>query len=143
MIEKKKGVIMNISSASSMIPPPLLTIYAATKAFVNKFSEGLALECGSKGVTVQNVAPYFVATKLSKMRPSLLTPTPNKYVRETLMTVGHMDCTHGALFHDLEGYVFDSLPTWVMSSIVMKNMLSTRARALKKKERAAAAAKKE
>ena len=31
MVEKKKGVVINISSASALFPSPLLTVYAASK----------------------------------------------------------------------------------------------------------------
>lgn len=31
MVERQKGVVINIGSASSAIPSPLLTVYAATK----------------------------------------------------------------------------------------------------------------
>lgn len=31
MVERKKGVLINIGSASSIIPSPMLTVYAATK----------------------------------------------------------------------------------------------------------------
>ncbi|KAE8606274.1 hypothetical protein XENTR_v10010654 [Xenopus tropicalis] len=53
MLGRGRGVILNISSASGMYPVPLLTVYSATKAFVDFFSRGLQAEYRSKGVTVQ------------------------------------------------------------------------------------------
>lgn len=38
MVERSKGAILNISSGSGMFPVPLLTIYSATKTFVDFFS---------------------------------------------------------------------------------------------------------
>ncbi|PNI46809.1 HSD17B12 isoform 9, partial [Pan troglodytes] len=35
MVERSKGAILNISSGSGMLPVPLLTIYSATKTFVD------------------------------------------------------------------------------------------------------------
>jgi 17beta-estradiol 17-dehydrogenase / very-long-chain 3-oxoacyl-CoA reductase len=32
MVERKKGVVVNVSSTSAVIPSPMLTIYAASKA---------------------------------------------------------------------------------------------------------------
>lgn len=48
MAEKGKGAIVNIGSASCF-GFPLLTVYAATKAYVDSFSKNLAYEYKSKG----------------------------------------------------------------------------------------------
>ncbi|MBN3290471.1 DH12A protein, partial [Polypterus senegalus] len=53
MVKRSKGVILNISSASGMYPVPLLTLYSATKAFVDFFSRALHAEYKSRGITVQ------------------------------------------------------------------------------------------
>lgn len=34
MVKREKGVVINIGSASSIIPSPLLTVYAATKVWL-------------------------------------------------------------------------------------------------------------
>ena len=39
MVDRKKGVVINIGSASSMIPSPMLTVYAATKVRSDKRKE--------------------------------------------------------------------------------------------------------
>jgi len=38
MIKKNKGVIINNASGSGRLPTPLLTVYSATKAYVDFFS---------------------------------------------------------------------------------------------------------
>ena len=38
MMERQKGIIINIGSISGAFSTPLATIYGATKAFVDKFS---------------------------------------------------------------------------------------------------------
>lgn len=48
MVEKRKGAIVNIGSASCF-GFPLLTVYAATKAYVDSFSKNLAAEYDDKG----------------------------------------------------------------------------------------------
>uniref|UniRef100_A0A663MP73 3-ketoacyl-CoA reductase n=1 Tax=Athene cunicularia TaxID=194338 RepID=A0A663MP73_ATHCN len=53
MLERSKGVVLNISSASGMYPTALLTLYSATKAFIDFFSQGLHAEYKSKGIFVQ------------------------------------------------------------------------------------------
>ena len=43
MEAKKKGAIINVSSAASFGPNPFLTMYSATKAYVDFFSRGTVL----------------------------------------------------------------------------------------------------
>jgi 17beta-estradiol 17-dehydrogenase / very-long-chain 3-oxoacyl-CoA reductase len=59
MIERQKGLIINISSLSSLVPAPLMGVYAATKAFINKFGEDLRLENKQHGITIQTVIAKF------------------------------------------------------------------------------------
>ncbi|XP_038556971.1 very-long-chain 3-oxoacyl-CoA reductase-B isoform X1 [Micropterus salmoides] len=100
MVVRKKGAILNISSASGMYPVPLLTVYSASKAFVDFFSRGLQAEYKSKGIIIQSVLPFFVATKLSKIRRATLDkPSPERYVSAELNTVGLQTQTNGYLPH--------------------------------------------
>lgn len=69
MIERQKGVIINVSSISGLfVACPYLAAYAATKAYVIKFSANLAAEVAQNGITVQCIAPGLVATKMTKIR---------------------------------------------------------------------------
>ncbi|NWU21624.1 DHB12 reductase, partial [Dyaphorophyia castanea] len=133
MLERSKGIILNISSASGMCPTPLLTVYSATKAFVDYFSRGLHAEYKSKGIIVQSVLPYYVATKMSKIRkPTLDKPSPETYVRAALGTVGLQSQTNGYLPHALMGWVISLLPTSTAINLIMKTNKQIRARFLKK-----------
>tara|TARA_B100000902_G_scaffold270278_1_gene256105 strand:+ start:340 stop:1173 length:834 start_codon:yes stop_codon:yes gene_type:complete len=63
MLEKNRGHIVNISSASSLIGAPKLAIYAATKWAVMGLTESLRLEAikmGKKGVKFSSVHPNFL-----------------------------------------------------------------------------------
>lgn len=44
MIARKRGLILNISSGSSLHPAPLLSVYAASKSYLNSWSESLGIE---------------------------------------------------------------------------------------------------
>lgn len=55
MVNRQKGLIINISSLSGWISTPLLTTYAASKAFADKFSDDLGTEYKKQGITVQSV----------------------------------------------------------------------------------------
>uniref|UniRef100_A0A8C8ISY2 3-ketoacyl-CoA reductase n=1 Tax=Oncorhynchus tshawytscha TaxID=74940 RepID=A0A8C8ISY2_ONCTS len=101
-----KGVVLNISSASGMYPVPLLTVYSSSKAFVDFFSRGLQEEYKAKGIIVQSVLPFFVATKMTRIRkPTLDKPTPERYVAAELTTIGLQDQTNGYFPHAVMGWL--------------------------------------
>ncbi|AWP07995.1 Hypothetical protein SMAX5B_005076 [Scophthalmus maximus] len=110
MAERSKGVILNISSASGMYPVPLLTVYSATKAFMDFFSRGLQEEYRRQGVIIQSVLPFFVATKMTRIRkPTLDKPTPERYVAAELTTVGLQSQTNGYFPHAVMGWLTTKL----------------------------------
>ncbi|XP_058519138.1 very-long-chain 3-oxoacyl-CoA reductase isoform X2 [Ochotona princeps] len=136
MVERSKGAILNISSASGMLPVPLLTIYSATKAFVDFFSQCLHEEYRSKGIFVQSVLPYYVATKLAKIRkPTLDKPSPETFVKAALQTVGLDARTNGYPIHSLMGSIHSLLPVWLFAKVSMNMHKSLRARYLKKNKK--------
>ena len=72
-----------------MKPTPLLTLYSASKDFVNHFTKAIAYEYRNKNVKIQSVVPFYVATKLSKIRhSSLLVPSPETYAKSMLRGAG-------------------------------------------------------
>jgi len=133
MLERKKGAIVNISSASAMYDLPLLAEYSGSKSFIEKFSRALNAEYKSKGVTCQCQVPFYVATKLAKMRKGLMIPTPSEFVALGIKWVGYDDCVVSPfLLHAIQGWVLDILPNSLVSSIIMNMHLATRKRGLKK-----------
>ena len=58
-----RGAILNVSSIASLIPVPKLTVYAATKAYVTSFTEGIRAEVRGTGVSVTAVCPGPVDTE--------------------------------------------------------------------------------
>ena len=66
MVERKSGVVINISSLSGLMPTPLLSVYSASKSYVDIFSRGLCEEYKNKGITVQSVAPGYVVRYVMK-----------------------------------------------------------------------------
>ncbi|KAK2588823.1 hypothetical protein KPH14_001695 [Odynerus spinipes] len=137
MMERRKGVLINISSTAGTIPSPYLAVYAASKAYINKLSADLAAEAAPNGVTVQCVLPGPVATKMSKIKkPSWMAPSADKFVEATLKTVGIESETTGYPPHSLIlGFISmlrcmcEKGAVW----LVAKTMLNIRGRALRKK----------
>uniref|UniRef100_A0A8C6UGW8 3-ketoacyl-CoA reductase n=1 Tax=Neogobius melanostomus TaxID=47308 RepID=A0A8C6UGW8_9GOBI len=110
MVDRSKGVILNISSASGMYPLPLLTVYSSSKAFVDFFSRGLQEEYRRQGIIIQSVLPFFVVTKMTRIRtPTLDKPTPDRYVQAELKTVGLQSQTNGYFPHAVMGWLTTKL----------------------------------
>ena len=55
--ERRSGVVVNVTSSTTLRPLHLLSVYTASKAAVNAFSESLALELEQFGVRVRLVIP--------------------------------------------------------------------------------------
>ena len=64
MVARGSGRILNISSLSAFQAVPSMSLYAATKAFVLSFTEGLAEELRGTGVTVTALCPGFTDTEM-------------------------------------------------------------------------------
>ncbi|XP_071867712.1 very-long-chain 3-oxoacyl-CoA reductase [Bombus fervidus] len=136
LFERRKGVLINISSALAVMPSPYLSVYAASKAYVLKLSYDLAAEAEPYGVTVQCVTPGPVATKMSKIKkPTWMAPKPEEFVKASLKTVGLELCTTGyqphflliAFVHGLQ-CICEKGALWLTSKIIC----NIRNRALKK-----------
>lgn len=57
MVERGKGRILFTSSIAALMPGPFEAVYAASKAFLQSFSEGLRNELKDTGVTVTALMP--------------------------------------------------------------------------------------
>jgi short-subunit dehydrogenase len=63
MVARGRGRIINVASNAAFQPVPFLTVYAASKAFVLSFSEGLATELEGTGVRIQALCPGLTQTE--------------------------------------------------------------------------------
>ena len=61
-IERAGGRILNVASTAAFLPGPGMAVYYASKAFVLSFSQALAQEMRSRGVTVTALCPGPTAT---------------------------------------------------------------------------------
>lgn len=81
MTKARWGRVINISSVVGSRGNAGQTNYAASKAGIEGFTRSLAKEIGSRGITVNAVAPGFIATDMTKDLPekqteSLLSQIP-------------------------------------------------------------------
>ena len=105
MRERGRGVIVNIGSGVATLLPssPLLSVYAGSKAYVDCLSRSLDVELARFGVRVQNQAPLFVATKMSKIRrASLAAPSPQQWARAAVRQIGYETTSSPFWYHALQ-----------------------------------------
>ena len=69
MMKARKGRIISIASVVGVTGNPGQTNYAAAKAGIIAFSKSLAKEIGSRGITVNVVAPGFIDTDMTRALP--------------------------------------------------------------------------
>lgn len=66
MLERKKGVIIHVTSIQSRLPlPESTTAYAAAKAALSTYSKSLSKEVSPRGVRVVRVSPGWIETEAS------------------------------------------------------------------------------
>jgi 3-oxoacyl-[acyl-carrier protein] reductase len=66
MLAQESGRIINVSSVIGLSGYRGLSVYGATKAALDGFTRGLARELGSRGITVNSVAPGYLLTEMSR-----------------------------------------------------------------------------
>jgi len=66
MVERQKGVVLNVSSMNSYKPLTKIPAYSAAKASVNNFTEWLAVHFAKVGVRVNAIAPGFFLTNQNR-----------------------------------------------------------------------------
>ncbi|TMB19532.1 MAG: SDR family oxidoreductase [Deltaproteobacteria bacterium] len=96
MVARKAGVVMNIASMGAFAPGPYMATYAATKAFVLSFSEGIAAELRGTGVQVLCVCPGFTRTEFQEKAavdvsgvPSFAWMSAEQVADQAVRAVGH------------------------------------------------------
>jgi 3-oxoacyl-[acyl-carrier protein] reductase len=66
VLRQRSGRIVNVSSVAADFVNPGQANYSASKGAINSFTRALAKETAKRGVTVNAVAPGFIATDMSE-----------------------------------------------------------------------------
>lgn len=127
----RKAGILNVSSLASATPIPDLTVYAATKAYVTSFSEGLAMELAERGVTVLALCPGPTPTNFSQAArradgkdadrggQDLLKIPPSQVVEVGLRS---LEAGKRRVFPGtgvtIAAFVFETMPRWLLRTLL-------------------------
>lgn len=131
MVKRQKGIILNVSSLSSVIPMCGFSLYGSVKQAVDYFSKTLAMEYKNKGIVIQSVVPGYVSTKMSRVKPSLIAPIPENYVCSQLRTVGLCVETSGYIMHSIMAGAGRMVGYWLPTSVQQFIIISTLADLIK------------
>jgi len=138
MLERKRGAVVNLSSAGAIVPQQLMAVYGASKAFVNNFTDNMQAELGGKGITFSCQMPMFVVSNMSKIRRSSMTvPTADGYAVPAVAHIGHAGTTSPHWAHSIMLGLAGHIPWAVSCPIIMNMHVDTRRRALRKAKRQA------
>lgn len=72
MVRQRWGRIVNVASVAGLVGNPGQANYSAAKAGLVGFTKALAREVGSRGVTVNAVAPGFIDTDMTRGLPDVV-----------------------------------------------------------------------
>jgi uncharacterized protein len=64
---RRAGGIINVASTAAFQAVPYMSVYAATKAFVLSFTEGMAEELRDSGVRIMALCPGYTATEFQRV----------------------------------------------------------------------------
>jgi len=99
MVEARRGWVLNVASVVAFQPAPYLNVYAATKAYVQSFSDGLHEELRGIGVVVTSLCPGLTRTEFqsvsntdhyTKQYPAMAWLTAERVAKD-----GLADCVKG------------------------------------------------
>jgi short-subunit dehydrogenase len=94
MRARGRGVVVNVSSDSGRAPGPGEPAYAASKAALSAFTEGLSFAVEGSGVHLHVLYPGWVPTAMGTAAVDGGMPTPPRLVRRTEAQVSRLLLTH-------------------------------------------------
>lgn len=108
-------MILNVSSGIASIPFPLYTLYAASKVYVERFSQCLQAEYKDKGIIIQSVAPFGVSTRMAGFqKANMVTFSPEDFVKYSLQYVSAGDKTNGSICHTVLSWLLQTIPLKIL-----------------------------
>lgn len=98
--QRRSGAIVNVTSAVTLQPLPLLAVYTASKAAVNAFTESLALELAPFDIRVGLVLPgRSPATRFGENAQRIMGTIPEEYAALSQSVFQGMQDAHAKVTH--------------------------------------------
>lgn len=115
MVERGKGAVVNISNGGCFRPAFGRVALSASTAFLNNFSRALHYEYGHRGIFVQSLLPFRVASQGPEdyATAGWFVPSPQVYASHALSTLGISHKTTGYWPHTIQFRLVQCLPEWV------------------------------
>lgn len=119
MKRRRRGIVVNVTSASGFVPIPYIQLYSASKTFLHSLTESLQQELRGTGVECQLVTPMMVDTNLNKQWQSLdfwrlITVDVESYTRMAVWMIGKTEATSGYWYHALQLTLMRIPPRWTL-----------------------------
>lgn len=127
MVQRNEGKILQLASSVSKAPAPLLSVYAATKAFVLSFTEALIEEVKESNVSITALLPYATDTDFfhkAKMENSVTYREASMSTPEDVANAGFEGLIKGdaVVLPGLQNKVTNALNLVMPDSMIAKNM---------------------
>ncbi|XP_044968952.1 very-long-chain 3-oxoacyl-CoA reductase-like protein At1g24470 [Hordeum vulgare subsp. vulgare] len=118
MVTKRRGAIVNMGSGSSVILPafPFYAVYAASKAYIDLFSQSVSIEYKQYEVDLQCQIPLYVATKMSRVGDSLFVPSPQEYAEAGVRCIGYEARCVPYWRHSVQCFLASLLPDFALNA---------------------------
>jgi 17beta-estradiol 17-dehydrogenase / very-long-chain 3-oxoacyl-CoA reductase len=104
MLQRKRGLVLNVSALAGSVPGPLTQIYAASKAFVDSFTRQLQAEYSSESVDVVLLKPGPVHTlgASEQAGESAYVPSADAYAGSAITALSSgINSYAGTMLHEL------------------------------------------
>ncbi len=72
LLRRGPGRVILVGSATAFLPPPAISIYAATKCGISGLGDSLRMELGMAGLSVSVIEPGVVRTPMTATAPAVL-----------------------------------------------------------------------
>ncbi len=90
MLERRRGVVVNVSSDSGRAPGPHEAAYSASKAALSAFTESLSFDTEGRGVHLHVLYPGWVPTAMGNEALDAGMPMPPRMVRRSEAQVSQL-----------------------------------------------------
>ncbi|XP_041466532.1 inactive hydroxysteroid dehydrogenase-like protein 1 isoform X1 [Lytechinus variegatus] len=130
MVGRRRGVVVNVSSGTSIHPSPQLALYSACKTYLDVFSQALEYEYRNHGIIVQTLLPSYVATKMADFgetmpRSRFLIPSADVYAKNAVASIGIANRTAGYWPHAVQSWIARQIPrdVWLWGANILNSAL--------------------